>query len=197
MKKLFVCVLALTLLCASLFAISEGDVTALVQATGLDFSTTDNPGGSIICDYFVSSSRTSEMQWSDATHLYSVTGDTDTIAQLYVDALSIGGWESCRYLVGKKARISYGVKSKKMLGTLDEYLSEMESTLGVKANEGNAASAASSDAQDYVLNTNTKKFHYPSCSSVNQMKKKNRQDYHGTRDELISRGYDPCGKCNP
>lgn len=197
MKKLFVCVLALTLLCASLFAISEGDVTALVQATGLDFSTTDNPGGSIICDYFVSSSRTSEMQWSDATHLYSVTGDTDTIAQLYVDALSLGGWESCRYLVGKKARISYGVKSKKMLGTLDEYLSEMESTLGVKANEGNAASAASSDAQDYVLNTNTKKFHYPSCSSVNQMKKKNRQDYHGTRDELISRGYDPCGKCNP
>lgn len=197
MKKLFVCVLALTLLCASLFAISEGDVTALVQATGLDFSTTDNPDGSIICDYFVSSSRTSEIQWSDATHLYSVTGDTDTIAQLYVDALSLGGWESCRYLVGKKARISYGVKSKKKLGTLDEYLSEMESTLGVKANEENAASAASSDAQDYVLNTNTKKFHYPSCSSVNQMKKKNRQDYHGTRDELISRGYDPCGKCNP
>lgn len=197
MKKLFVCVLALTLLCASLFAISEGDVTALVQASGLDFSTTDNPDCSIICDYFLSSSRTSEMQWSDATHLYSVTGDTDTIAQLYVDALSIGGWESCRYLVGKKARISYGVKSKKKLGTLDEYLSEMESTLGVKANEGNAASAASSDAQDYVLNTNTKKFHYPSCSSVNQMKKKNRQDYHGTRDELISSGYEPCGKCNP
>ena len=197
MKKLFVCVLALTLLCASLFAISEGDVTALVQASGLDFSTTDNPDGSIICDYFLSSSRTAEMQWSDATHLYSVTGDTDTIAQLYVDALSLGGWESCRYLVGKKARISYGVKSKKKLGTLDEYLSEMESTLGVKANEGNAASAASSDAQDYVLNTNTKKFHYPSCSSVNQMKKKNRQDYHGTRDELISSGYEPCGKCNP
>lgn len=197
MKKLFVCVLALTLLCASLFAISEGDVTALVQATGLDFSTTDNPDGSIICDYFVSSSRTSEIQWSDATHLYSVTGDTDTIAQLYVDALSIGGWESCRYLVGKKARISYGVKSKKKLGTLDEYLSEMESTLGVKANEGNAASAASSDAQDYVLNTNTKKFHYLSCSSVNQIKKKNRKDYHGTRDELISSGYEPCGKCNP
>ena len=197
MKKLFVCVLALTLLCASLFAISEGDVTALVQASGLDFSTTDNPDGSIICDYFLSSSRTSEMQWSDATHLYSVTGDTDTIAQLYVDALSIGGWESCRYLVGKKARISYGVKSKKKLGTLDEYLSEMESTLGVKANEGNSASAASSDAQDYVLNTNSKKFHYPSCSSVNQIKKKNRKDYHGTRDELISSGYEPCGKCNP
>ena len=197
MKELFVCVLALTLLCASLFAISEGDVTALVQATGLDFSTTDNPDGSIICDYFVSSSRTSEIQWSDATHLYSVTGDTDTIAQLYVDALSIGGWESCRYLVGKKARISYGVKSKKKLGTLDEYLSEMESTLGVKANEGNAASAASSDAQDYVLNTNTKKFHYPNCSSVSQMKAKNRKDFTGTRDEIIAMGYDPCGNCHP
>ena len=28
----------------------------------------------------------------------------------------------------------------------------------------------------YVLNTNTKKFHRPSCSSVSQMKEKNRQD---------------------
>lgn len=51
--------------------------------------------------------------------------------------------------------------------------------------------------QNYVLNTNTKKFHYPSCSSVKQMKAKNRKDYTGTRDELIDMGYSPCGKCHP
>ncbi len=50
---------------------------------------------------------------------------------------------------------------------------------------------------DYVLNTNTKKFHLPSCSSVTQMKDKNRQYFTGTRDELIGRGYSPCGKCKP
>ena len=31
--------------------------------------------------------------------------------------------------------------------------------------------------KDYVLNTNTKKFHYPSCSSVKDIKSSNRSDY--------------------
>lgn len=51
--------------------------------------------------------------------------------------------------------------------------------------------------QNYVLNTNTKKFHYPSCSSVKQIKDKNRDEYTGTRDELIDMGYSPCGRCHP
>jgi len=49
----------------------------------------------------------------------------------------------------------------------------------------------------YVLNTNTKKFHYPSCSSVDRMKESNKEYYTGSRDELINRGYDPCGNCHP
>lgn len=60
---------------------------------------------------------------------------------------------------------------------------------------------SNSPAQDvestYILNTNTKKFHYPSCSSVKQMSEKNKQTYTGSRDDLISQGYDPCKKCNP
>ena len=50
---------------------------------------------------------------------------------------------------------------------------------------------------DYILNTNTKKFHYPTCSSVNDMKDKNKQEFFGTRDEAISNGYSPCGRCKP
>ena len=50
---------------------------------------------------------------------------------------------------------------------------------------------------DYVLNKNTKKFHYPHCSSVGKMKEKNKEFFHGTREELIARGYDPCGRCHP
>ena len=50
---------------------------------------------------------------------------------------------------------------------------------------------------DYVLNKNTKKFHYPDCSSVDSMKKKNRLDYTGTREDVIAKGYDPCGRCKP
>lgn len=50
---------------------------------------------------------------------------------------------------------------------------------------------------DYILNTNTKKFHYPSCSSVDDMKEKNKKEYVGSRDDLIAQGYSPCGRCKP
>lgn len=49
----------------------------------------------------------------------------------------------------------------------------------------------------YILNTNTKKFHYPSCGSVKQMKESNKQSYTGSRDDVIAIGYVPCKKCNP
>lgn len=54
-----------------------------------------------------------------------------------------------------------------------------------------------SSGTTYILNTNSKKFHYPSCSSVDQMSEKNRQEFTGTRDEVIAMGYDPCGRCHP
>lgn len=49
----------------------------------------------------------------------------------------------------------------------------------------------------YVLNTNTKKFHRTGCSAIKQMKEQNKQEFNGTRDELISQGYEPCKKCSP
>lgn len=64
-----------------------------------------------------------------------------------------------------------------------------------------ASSALESQAEeqetDYVLNTSSKKFHRPDCPSVDSMSEKNRQEYHGTREELIAQGYEPCGSCNP
>ena len=58
-------------------------------------------------------------------------------------------------------------------------------------------SAPVSTGTEYILNTNTKKFHYPSCSSVKQMKASNKKEYTGSRDDLIAQRYDPCKKCNP
>lgn len=49
----------------------------------------------------------------------------------------------------------------------------------------------------YVLNNNTKKFHLPSCSSADDIKASNKEEYYGSRDELISMGYDACKRCNP
>jgi len=50
---------------------------------------------------------------------------------------------------------------------------------------------------DYVLNTSSKKFHDPACSSVGKIKESNRGNFTGERQELLTRGYEPCKICNP
>ncbi len=50
---------------------------------------------------------------------------------------------------------------------------------------------------NYILNANTKKFHYPSCSSVDSMAEKNKVYFSGSREEAVSKGYEPCKRCNP
>lgn len=50
---------------------------------------------------------------------------------------------------------------------------------------------------EYVLNTNTLIFHCPDCKSVKKMKDKNKQYFTGTREEVLSMGYSPCGNCKP
>ena len=49
----------------------------------------------------------------------------------------------------------------------------------------------------YICNTGTKKFHVSDCSSVTDMKAKNRKEYKGSREVLIAEGYTPCGNCKP
>ena len=59
-----------------------------------------------------------------------------------------------------------------------------------------AASEYSAPASSgtYIGNTNTGKFHRPSCHTL--PKEKNRI-YFDSRDEAISSGYDPCKNCDP
>lgn len=72
---------------------------------------------------------------------------------------------------------------------------------GAGAGEASEKGATGSDegkgVAEYVLNTNSRKFHLPSCSSVGQMSPKNREDVEDTRENLIAKGYDPCKRCNP
>lgn len=70
---------------------------------------------------------------------------------------------------------------------------------GSSSTSTNASDTASSSAEqhDYILNVKNKKFHLPTCSAVNDIAAANRQDFTGTRDELIAKGYSPCGICNP
>lgn len=51
------------------------------------------------------------------------------------------------------------------------------------------------DVKDVILNTNTRKFHLPDCSSVDDMAEENKQAYSGTIEEIKGMGYSPCKRC--
>lgn len=80
---------------------------------------------------------------------------------------------------------------------------DADTLTGAGKGSKSTAAADSSDAPKagaenvYILNTGTGKFHYPDCSSVKDMKESNRETYRGSREDMISRGYSPCGRCNP
>ena len=60
----------------------------------------------------------------------------------------------------------------------------------------NNTSLASIEEDPYVGNRNSGKFHYSWCSSVSDMKEKNKVTFH-SREEAIDKEYVPCKKCNP
>lgn len=71
------------------------------------------------------------------------------------------------------------------------------STSDTAKSQTQEASSPDSAEQTYVLNRNTLKFHYQSCSGVKDMKGSNKQTFTGSRDDLIKQGYEPCGQCKP
>lgn len=65
--------------------------------------------------------------------------------------------------------------------------------------DGTVEATPSSDGEQhaYVLNTRSMRFHRPDCPAVTDMREHNKQGFDGTREEAISLGYQPCGKCRP
>lgn len=66
----------------------------------------------------------------------------------------------------------------------------------LRENESSAGSTALGE-QEYVLNINTKKFHLPTCSSVEQMEEANKEVKVADREDIIADGYAPCQRCRP
>ena len=58
------------------------------------------------------------------------------------------------------------------------------------------SSGSTNDAGTYIGNSNSHKFHYPSCKSSSKIAEKNKVTF-SSRDEAINQGYVPCKNCNP
>lgn len=68
---------------------------------------------------------------------------------------------------------------------------------GDGAGSNSASNQGASEQQDYILNVKNKKFHKPDCSAGPDISSANKQNFTGTRDQLVARGYSPCGICKP
>lgn len=49
--------------------------------------------------------------------------------------------------------------------------------------------------EQYILNTNSKKIHKPTCNAVGSISAHNREEYVGDLENLIAGGYRKCGSC--
>lgn len=66
--------------------------------------------------------------------------------------------------------------------------------------EENEPSETPSDPNEentYILNTNSKRYHLPTCSSVSKISNANKGVFTGTEKSLSDQGYQPCGSCKP
>lgn len=191
MKKLIAVVLILIFCAASLA--EGGDMDALVRAGDYNPVISENKSHTLRCDYTLTGDRTAVMVWTDAAQSYTLSGESDALSKLYLDALDLGGWESCRYIVDEEARLSFGTVSAQRCESLGDYAALVKAAMAIQS----FANAFTGVTRSYVLNKRSKKFHHPECPGIKNMSPKNREKFTGTRNTLIAQGYSPCGICKP
>ena len=102
------------------------------------------------------------------------------------------------YNVQPGIAIDYATGASSLIDFDDELQEESITEEDDESNENEVIIDETEDTgTTYMCNTNTKKFHFLSCSSVDQMADKNKKEFTGDRQELIDSGYEPCKRCNP
>ena len=71
-----------------------------------------------------------------------------------------------------------------------------ESSSGSSSGGSGASTYHTGTSDSYIGNLETGKFHAPGCGDVDKMDNANKISF-SSRDEAVSRGYSPCGHCNP
>ena len=191
MKKSLVATIVLLLVVACLA--ESGDLLTIAQSRGFDVKSAANDSGVRRCDFTLAGDGTAAMVWADEALLHTATGPFAALSRLYLDALPLVDWETCRYTLDGAVQLSFGADSTHRCDSLGDYAAQVKARLDLMT----FANALTGVTRNYVLNKRSKKFHYPDCSGIRDMSPNNREDYTGTRDEVIAMGYSPCGRCKP
>jgi len=202
MKRMFAVLLALMLIAGIALAETAYDVNTYVSQAGYKAESSKNKSGAVVCDYYEPAKGAHTLVWSDAKNVYTVTAsrNRDKLQALYADLVSLYSWDSCTYTVEDAVQYGFNVaegSAVKTYKTQTNYAKAIVKYLGLDQVAAPSSGTSTGKAQNYVVNTNSKKFHLPDCSDVDKMKKENRQSVRASRDELIAEGYEPCQHCNP
>lgn len=153
----------------------------------LDIYTSKNVSGSSLTwgtgnknTVYVYSIKHNEDERDNCWSVYAMTGSVNGTAELSFESPS-GAWCSCFVEVSG--------------GTEETTVASSPSTSAPTTST--STSAQSMPACNYIINTNTGKFHYPWCSSVGKMNESNKWYYNGTHDDVVNMGYVPCKRCCP
>lgn len=87
----------------------------------------------------------------------------------------------------------YNVQS----GVVIDYATGESHLEGVSEETEKPQYTANEEGIVYILNTNSKKYHLETCSSVSKISDSNRESFNGTIEWLSDNGYEPCGICKP
>lgn len=112
----------------------------------------------------------------------TISSQNETISQLQ---------EEIEEKDGKIENLNLNIENK------DEAISDSNDILNNESSDEDSEGVQIDSTDNFILNKNTKVFHYPYCSSVNKMKDSNKKEIKATREEMIDKGYKPCGRCNP
>lgn len=66
-----------------------------------------------------------------------------------------------------------------------------------KARDGTEKGENAEEAREYIVNTNTGRFHLAECPNAKRIQPQNRKNRAGPREKLLSEGYVPAGCCDP
>ncbi len=126
---------------------------------------------------------------------YSVEDDGDGIC-FNVYCFNVQPGVKIDYKTGSSALDVNEITTEKAT-TTQKATTKAATTKKAATTQKTTVSSDSSSVTTYIVNTNSKKFHYPSCSSADDISAENRWETKDTRDSLVSQGYSPCGRCKP
>jgi len=178
------------------FATEKKAAADVLWIPGSDSTATETQNGTVVAapekaeipdgTTFVLNTNTKKFHMTTCSSVHEMKASNRSYTTESAEALVASGYKPC----GKCKPYSGGDISTNTQASTN---GSSNSQIGANTQESKQNSASTG----YVLNTNTKKFHYPDCSSVSDMSPKNRKDVNSSRDEIISQGYVPCKRCNP